>query len=206
MSNAGIPSADVAITLDPARVACGYPSQQDLEGPLDGNFEFDPSHIERPWDEALEALQMERRRVLRASAACTLREVYDVLDGDDDDDTLEAAEVLGQLDVGVGTVVRALNAGNCLTSSACSGHMLIPEGDYPRVSFHADEAHAAVVRGAAAETGCGFGASDMPGVLIVWAATAAAFVELGAALIARREELDALPSHGLTARRRGGST
>lgn len=140
----------------------------------------------------------ERRRLVVAAAADSSGAFEEILDGDptDVDDVEELAPLEG-LDVGVAAVVLALNAAGCITGTSCRGHPGRSAYVYPRVHFHADAAHATLVRDAAVATNCGF-AGVAP--IEAWARSVPAMLDLAAALIARAETFDALLRHGLVPR------
>jgi hypothetical protein len=194
--------ADIEVFRESASIANGYPAQDDLRGALDGNFQFSASFMSSTWDDAAAAAILERERLDLAEQGVDRRDYYARLEGDAEDEEqseFENTEILSNLDVGIGTVIFALNAAGCLTSTGCSGHQLIPGRDHPHVAFHADFARATIVRNATIETGCGFGQGAEPGVLIVWSSSVRAMVDFGQALIARSPEFEALPGHRLTA-------
>ena len=132
-----IPVSEVDIFQDPVAAEVRLPAQEDLEGALDGNFEYEPRFMLATWDDAGESLAVERGRLAAAAKAHTREAFEEILDGDptDVDDVEEVAPLRG-LDVGVAAVVLALNAAGYITSTSCRGHPGRSVYVYPRLDGH----------------------------------------------------------------------
>jgi hypothetical protein len=190
-----IPRASIELWVDDPDLASGLPDPEEVEGVgfADGNFEFEPYFAHAAWEDAVEALEVERDLVRDAdSRASTAREFDSLLDGDLDDWQRIA---LRGLDAGVATAVLALNAAGCVTTTSCRGHAgryASDDGhDFPRVRFMADPARARLVRDAAEGTGCGFGVE--PPIAEVFASSLAEFMAFAKTMLSTRAAFEALP-------------
>lgn len=191
-----IPRANIELWIDDPALAAGLPGPDEVEaaGFTDGNYQYEDYLAYTSWDEAAEALDVERDLIRSTDASATTPSDFDsTIDGDLEDWQLIA---LNGLDAGVATAVLALNAGGCVTTASCRGHPGRYANDHgrdsPRVRFMADPARATLVRNAAAATGCGFGVE--PPILEVFAQSVTEMIAFAQALVAARGAFDALPT------------
>lgn len=191
-----IPRADVDLWVDDPELTSGLPAPDEVEsaGFTDGNFQYEGYFAQTSWDEAAEALEVERELIQVAdSRAATPREFDTLIDGELEDWQQIA---LAGLDAGVATAVLALNAAGCVTTTSCRGHQgryASDDGhDFPRVRFMADRARARLVRDAAVKSNCGFGVE--PPIVEVFARSLTEMMAFAAQMLAVRSAFDALPA------------
>lgn len=189
-----IPYSAVEVWIDWDGVLAGLPRVEEANSDyLDGNREYISDLRLSTWEDATEALAVERERVRVASSADDPDEFDGLLDGDLED--WELIAVRG-LDVGVAAAVMALSAAGCLTSTSCRGHPELHRSgsgsEYPVIRFYADSARGTMVAAAAAAAGCGFAVDE--GVGSIWAPSIAQTLGLAGGLLAMRPEFDLLRS------------
>lgn len=191
-----IPRAGIELWIDDPGLASGLPAPDEVEaaGFADGNDQYEDYFAQASWDEAAEALNVERDLIRIADASASAPSEFDSLIDGDLEDWQQIA--LSGLDAGVATAVLALNAAGCVTTTSCRGHpgrYANDDGrDYPRVRFMADPARAMLVRDAAAISGCGFGVE--PPIVEVFAQSLTEMMAFAEAVLAARGAFDALPA------------
>lgn len=159
---------------------------------LDGNQQYNPAFIRATWDDARDAIEVERDRVTHARRVAATHEGFD----DEVDGELEdwQVETLWGIDVGVAGVTFALAAAGCVTTTSCRGHpgYASPDRDFPRVRFYADAARARIVRDVAVASGCGF--DFEPGEPAeIWAPSVTNMIAAAQRLLDLRATFEALP-------------
>lgn len=190
-----IPRAAIDLWVDDPELAAGLPSPDQVEvaGFLDGNLQYEEFFAQATWDEAAEALAVERDLIQVADAQAATPPEFDALMDGELEDWQQIA--LSGLDGGVAAAVLALNAAGCLTTTSCRGHpgrYGSDEGhDFPRVRFMADAVRARVVRDAAVESGCGFGVG--PSFAEVFAPSLTEMTAFAERMLAARSAFEALP-------------
>jgi hypothetical protein len=141
--------------------------------------------IEASWELAREALDNERAVLGEAAAAASdMVELENLL--------VEEPSYFG-LELGIEAACIALCAAGCSTAISCRGHDY--EGAWarcPMVIFSADAQRAAIVEEIARASGCGL-ISNKSGDLELWASSVEEMWQFQELLLARRNELDALP-------------
>lgn len=187
-----IPRSSIEIWYSEVPKALPVPTQPDaLTEYLDGNREYDSSFAYSAWQDAEEALSIERGAVSGARSATSPEDFDERLDDYDENEDLLA---LGGLDAGVAGLTLVLNAAGCVTTTSCRSHPRRPRAgiDYPQVRFYASSDRASILAGLAMHAGTGF-AVDNDGVLEVWAPSVTEMMKLAAAVLGEREVFDALP-------------
>lgn len=191
-----IPRADIELWLDDPDLASGLPDPDEVEsaGFTDGNFQYEEYYAQASWDEAVEALEVERELIGAADARASAPSEFDALIDGELEDWQQIA--LSGLDAGVATAVLALNAAGCVTTTSCRGHpgrYISDDGhDFPRVRFMADPPRARLVRDAAADSGCGFGVE--PPIVEVFARSLTEMMAFAERMLAARTAFDTLPT------------
>lgn len=157
-----IPLSSIEIRRENPDRAAGYPPLEVLTGGyVDGNRLYDSDFHDATWEDAIDALEVERDLVIVAhTQSTTWSDFEDAVDSDEDFDPF----VTCGLDIGVAGLVLALCAAGCATTTSCRGHVHGPF-DYPLVRFFADIGRARIVRDCAIEAGCGFASG---GPMEVW--------------------------------------